>query len=141
MNTLAIGNSVKTFLEYIPAGEVYKYFEAADLVILPYHHFDSQSGIGATAVSFRKPMIVSDVGGLPDLVKNGRYVIPPKDPEALARCMIECLQDKSRLADMAADAGIVAAEISWSSIAQKTCAIYHNLLEAQKKDPIRIRRL
>jgi glycosyltransferase involved in cell wall biosynthesis len=141
MNTLAIGNSVKTFLEYIPAGEVYKYFEAADLVILPYHHFDSQSGIGATAVSFRKPMIVSDVGGLPDLVKNGRYVIPPKDPEALARCMIECLQDKSRLAEMAADAGIVAAEISWSSIAQKTCAIYHNLLEAQKKDPIRIRRL
>jgi len=128
MNTLAIADSVRSFLEYIPSGEVYKYFEAADLVILPYHHFDSQSGIGGIAVSFRKPMIVSDVGGLPDLVKNRKYVIPPKDTEALARCMIECLKDQSRLAVMAADAETVAAEMSWSSIAQKTCAIYDTLL-------------
>ena len=131
MNTLAIADSVKTFLEYIPSGEVYKYFEAADLVILPYHHFDSQSGVGGTALSFRKPMIVSDVGGLPDLVKNRKYVISPKDTYAFARCMIECLKDQSRLAAMAADAETVAAEMSWSSIAQKTCAIYNNLLRTK----------
>ena len=132
VSTLAIADSVKSFLEYIPSGEVYKYFEAADLVILPYHHFDSQSGIGGTAVSFRRPMIVSDVGGLPDLVKNHEYVIPPKDTEALARCMIECLQDPSRLAAMAADAETVANEISRSSIAQKTWAIYDTLLATGK---------
>ncbi|MGB5748040.1 MAG: glycosyltransferase family 4 protein [Desulfobacterales bacterium] len=132
MNTLTIADSVRTFLEYIPSGEVHKYFKAADLVILPYHHFDSQSGIGGTAVSFRKPMIVSDVGGLPDLVKNREYVIPPKDTEALARCIIACLQDQSRLAAMASDAETVAAEISRSSIAQKTCAIYDNLLATGK---------
>ena len=131
MNTLAIADSVKSFLKYIPSGEVYKYFEAADLVILPYHHFDSQSGIGGTAVSFRKPMIVSEVGGLPDLVKNREYVIPPKDAEALARCLIKCLQDQSRLAAMAADAETVAADISWSSIAHETWAIYDNLLKAK----------
>ena len=131
MNTLPIADSVRTFLEYIPSGEVYKYFEAADLVILPYHHFDSQSGVGGTALSFRKPMIVSDVGGLPDLVKNRKYVISPKDTYAFARCMIECLKDQSRLAAMAADAETVAAEMSWSSIAQKTCAIYNNLLRTK----------
>ena len=139
MSTLAIADSVKTFLEYIPSGDVYKYFEAADLVILPYHHFDSQSGIGGTAVSFRKPMIVSDVGGLPDLVKNREYVVPPKDTEALARCMTECLKDQSRLAAMAADSETVAAEFSRSSIAQKTWAIYGNLLKAKENDLIRIR--
>ena len=130
---LGIADAVKTFLEYIPSGDVYRYFEAADMVILPYHHFDSQSGIGATAVSFRKPMIVSDVGGLPDLVKNRKYAVPPKDAAALARSMIECLQDQSRLAAMAADAETVAAEISRSSIAQKTCAIYDDLLRTKKK--------
>ena len=72
---LAIDNAVKTYLDYVPSGDVYKYFEAADLVLLPYEQFDSQSGVGSTAVSFRKPMIVSDVGGLPDLVPDRRWVV------------------------------------------------------------------
>jgi len=66
-------------------------------------------------------------------------VVPPKDTEALARCMTECLKDQSRLAAMAADAETVAAEFSRSSIAQKTWAIYGNLLKAKENDLIRIR--
>ena len=131
MNTLPIADSVRTFLEYIPSGEVYKYFEAADLVILPYHHFDSQSGIGGTAVSFRKPLIVTAVGGLPSLVKNQKYVVPPKDPEALARSIIACLNDQAQLTAMAADAETVAAEMNWSSIAHKTLAIYDQMLRTK----------
>jgi glycosyltransferase involved in cell wall biosynthesis len=127
-----IENAVRTFLEYIPSAEVYRYFEAADLVILPYHHFDSQSGIGVTAVSFRKPMIVSDVGGLPDLVKKDKYVVPPNAPEILARVIVDCIADQQQLAAMTADAAEVAAELSWSSIAQKTCAIYNNLLRTKQ---------
>jgi glycosyltransferase involved in cell wall biosynthesis len=128
---LGINDSVKTCLEYIPSGDVYKYFEAADLVILPYHHFDSQSGVGSTAVSFHKPMIVSDVGGLPDLVKDSRYVIPPKDPKALARSITGCLKDPTQLTVMAACTRKVAAELGWPRIAQKTCAIYDNLIRAR----------
>jgi glycosyltransferase involved in cell wall biosynthesis len=132
INELGIVNAVRTHLEYVPSGEVYRYFEAADLVILPYHRFDSQSGIGSTAVSFRKPMIVSEVGGLPDLVINQQYVVPPGNPEILARKIIDCLTDQKRLAAMAADAEKVAAEIRWLPIAQKTCAIYDSLLAAGK---------
>jgi len=133
IENLRINDSVKTCLEYIPSGDVYKYFEAADLVILPYHHFDSQSGVGSTAVSFHKPMIVSDVGGLPDLVKDYRYVIPPKNPEALARSIAGCLKDPAQLTAMAVGAQEVAAELSWPRIAQKTCAIYDNLIRAKNK--------
>lgn len=128
INELGIVNAVKTFLEYIPSGEVYRYFEAADLVILPYHHFDSQSGIGSAAVAFRKPLIVTEVGGLSDLVKNQHYVVPPGNADILAQTIIECLSDQRRLADMAADAEKIAAEISWSSIAQKTMAIYDHMI-------------
>jgi len=124
-----ITKEVRTYLDYIPSDEVYRYFETADLVILPYHHFDSQSGIGGTAVSFRKPLIVTAVGGLPSLVKNQKYVVPPKDPEILARSIIACLNDQAQLAAMAVDAETVAAEMSWSSIAQKTLAIYEHMLK------------
>jgi glycosyltransferase involved in cell wall biosynthesis len=72
------------------------------------------------------------VGGLPSLVKNQKYVVPPKDPEALARSIIACLNDQAQLTAMAADAETVAAEMNWSSIAQKTLAIYNILLAAGK---------
>ena len=130
---LGINDSIFTHLEYIPSGEVYKYFEAADLVILPYRHFDSQSGVGSTAISFRKPMIVTDVGGLPDLVRDRRYVVPAEDPEALAGAMTSCLTDPLQLAAMTEAAEEVAPEFNWSSIAKKTCAIYDKLTTTNRQ--------
>ena len=124
---LGIAGSVLTDLNYIPSGDVHTYFEAADLVILPYHHFDSQSGVGGTAVSFRKPMIVTEVGGLPDLVRDRRCVVPVKDPAALARAMAMCLTDPTQLTAMTAAAEVVAVELDWSSIAKQTCRIYDHL--------------
>ena len=123
-----IANEVRTYLDYIPSDQVYRYFEAADLVILPYHHFDSQSGIGSTAISFRKPLIVTNVGGLPDLVVNPENVVSPGDANGLARRIIDCLSDQDRLTAMSADAEKVAAEIQWSSITQKTLTLYEKLL-------------
>jgi len=124
---LAIDKFVKTCIDYVPSGDVYKYFEAADLVILPYEQFDSQSGVGSTAVSFRKPLIVTDVGGLPDFVRERRWVVPPKNPVALSRTMIDCLADPALLARMTADSEKVAAGLSWSDIAEKTIALYNRL--------------
>lgn len=128
IETLGIGEWVKTHLRYIPSGEVHLFFEASDLVILPYQHFDSQSGVGATAVSFRKPLIVSDVGGLSDLVLDKRYVVPPNDPGALAEAMIHALQDKERLRKMAADMEAVAETMTWPMIAKKTWTVYCKVL-------------
>ena len=129
---LKIKEFVTTFLEYIPAGEVYRFFSVADLVILPYHHFDGQSGVGSTAVSFRKPLIVSRVGGLPDLVCDPRCVVPPQDPSALADALDGCLQNPDRLEGMVNDAGRVAHELSWAAIAEKTFAVYQDVLDASR---------
>jgi glycosyltransferase involved in cell wall biosynthesis len=131
IDALNIGDAVMAHLNYVPSGEVYKYFEAADLVVLPYNQFDSQSGVGSTAVSFKKPMIVTAVGGLPDLIKDKRYVVPPGDSKALAGAIIGCLKDPAQLAAMAADAKQMAALLSWPPIAEKTRAIYENLIRVQ----------
>ncbi len=126
--SLGIEKYVFTHLEYIPSGNVHRFFKTADLCLFPYHHFDSQSGAGAAALAFRKPMIVSDVGGLPELVKDRRWIVPPGDRTALAQAMIHCLGDPALLERMQLDAEEVATRFAWPDIARATTEIYQKLL-------------
>ncbi len=71
--------------QYIPDSTVGKYFSIADVVALPYKTA-TQSGIVQIAYHFNIPVIVTDVGGLSEMVveeKSGN-IIPPNDPEKLA---------------------------------------------------------
>jgi glycosyltransferase involved in cell wall biosynthesis len=126
---LDIADYVKTYFRYIPSGNVWRFFSVSDLVILPYHSFDSQSGIGAIALSFHKPLIVTNVGGLPELVEDNRHVVPPKDPYSLARAIIPCLRDISRLTSMSANAEKIAAKFAWPMVAEKTWEVYRKVLQ------------
>jgi glycosyltransferase involved in cell wall biosynthesis len=120
---------VMTHLDYIPSGDVHKFFEVADLCIFPYLHFDSQSGAGAAALSFRKPMIVSDVGGLPEMVKDNRFIVPSGNPKALADAMIFCLENPAILSGMTTDAESIVWQFAWSEIAKQTVTIYQQALQ------------
>lgn len=75
---------------YVPDSEVEKYFEACDLVILPYESA-TQSGIVQIAFGFEKPVIVTDVGGLPDVVTKGRtgYIVQAKNDAAIAQAVTD----------------------------------------------------
>jgi len=125
---LGIKDYVSTYLKYIPAGEHYRFFCASDLVILPYRYFDAQSAVGAAALSFGKPIIVTNVGGLPEYVEDRRFVVPPKDPAALAAAMVECLKDKSQLQAMSKSSRNIATRLAWPTIAEKTWAVYGKVL-------------
>lgn len=63
--------SVLLYDHYIPQEEVKYYFAVADCVVQPYKTA-TQSGITQVAYNFNKPMIVSNVGGLPEIVAHGR---------------------------------------------------------------------
>lgn len=69
-------NRVHVFTDFIPAEQVKVYFSAADLVVQPYRTA-TQSGISQIAYHFNKPMVVTNVGGLPEIVKHGKagYVV------------------------------------------------------------------
>jgi len=68
--------------KFIPDSEVRDYFCAADLVVQPYKSA-TQSGVTQIAYHFNKPMIVTNVGGLKELIPDGKagYVVPtnPED--------------------------------------------------------------
>lgn len=117
-------NFVVKKLDFIPPSEVEHYFSASDVVALPYKYFDSQSGVGALALPFKKPMIVTNVGGLPDFVKDERAVAVPNDSRDLASKIIHILRDKNLLAKLYEDSQDIAKEYGWDEIAQRTLQIY-----------------
>lgn len=85
MDKLKISDDIRLIDGYVPDKEVEKYFSSADLVVLPYESA-TQSGIVQIAYGFRKPVIVTDVGGLPEVVEDDvtGMIVPPFDDEALA---------------------------------------------------------
>ena len=84
---------MESFIEirdgYVPDAEVEKYFMASDLVVLPYISA-TQSAVVQTAYSFEKPVIVTNVGGLPEVVKEGEtgYIVEPENSTALASAVL-----------------------------------------------------
>ena len=75
--------------DFIPNERVADYFSAADLVIQPYKNA-TQSGVSQVAYHFGRPMLVTDVGGLAELIPNGvvGYVVPPTAP-AIADALVD----------------------------------------------------
>lgn len=74
--------------DFIPDSQVLNYFCAADVVVQPYKSA-TQSGVTQIAYHFDKPMIITDVGGLAEIVPDGKvgYVVNP-NPEAIAGAVL-----------------------------------------------------
>jgi glycosyltransferase involved in cell wall biosynthesis len=87
---LGLEAAVRLDDRYIPNEVVETYFRAADLVVLPYVSA-TQSGIAQIALGFERPVVVTEVGGLPEAVRPGEtgYVVPPRDPQALAAALVD----------------------------------------------------
>ena len=88
VRTLGLEHAVTLHADYVPTEQVGGYFSAADAVVLPYVSA-TQSGIAQIAYNFDCPVIATNVGGLAEVVIDGRtgYVVPPNDPESLAKAI------------------------------------------------------
>jgi glycosyltransferase involved in cell wall biosynthesis len=113
---------------FIGDTELPAYFRAASLVVLPYREID-QSGVLFTALAFGRPLLLSDVGGFPEMAATGAArIVPAGDPVALHEALVALLDDPAALREMAARAVQAGAgEYSWSSIARRTLALYERL--------------
>jgi len=78
--------------KYLPDDDVPQLFAASDLVVLPYKKATS-TGVLPLAYAAGLPVVVTNVGGLPDLVTEGETgaIVPPNNPEALANAIHQWL--------------------------------------------------
>ena len=71
-------------------------FRRADLVVLPYREIE-QSGVAFTALAFGLPLLLSDVGGFPEVAETGAArIVAAGDAGALAAALRELLADPAR---------------------------------------------
>ncbi|MFT6996996.1 MAG: D-inositol-3-phosphate glycosyltransferase [Cryomorphaceae bacterium] len=91
--SLQIEESMVFRNEYIPEAEVKNYFCAAALVAQTYRSA-TQSGVTQIAYHFERPMLVTDVGGLSEIVPNGKagFVVDPQ-PDAIAESLARFFQN------------------------------------------------
>jgi glycosyltransferase involved in cell wall biosynthesis len=119
---------------FIGDTELPAYFRRADLVVLPYREID-QSGVLFTALAFGRPLLLSDVGGFPEIAATGAArTFPAGDAGALRDALVELLADAPARAELAARAAQLAAgEYSWAQIARRTLALYDELLDERPR--------
>ena len=101
--------------DFIPDEEVAEYFCAADIVVQPYKDA-TQSGVTQIAYHYCKPMIVTDVGGLAEIVPHGRvgYVVKPNAAE-ISNAILD-FYNGNKAEEFSINAGIEKEKYSWEKM-------------------------
>jgi glycosyltransferase involved in cell wall biosynthesis len=127
------GGRVRFVTRFIDDAEIPAIFRRADLVALPY--LDAEhSGVLYTGLAFGKPLLLSAVGGFPEVAEAGAArLVPPGDTVALAATLSELVGDQVARDELAAAATRAAAgPFSWDEAARRTLDLYRELIEARR---------
>lgn len=122
----------------IPYREGAELLQRSSVVVLPYVEA-SQSGVVPTAYGFKKPVVVTDVGSVPEVVEEGKtgFIVPPRDAEALARAVVTLLRDEKLRKQMGNNAyHKLKEDFSWDNIVLRTIEVYDKAIEARRKEKI-----
>ncbi len=120
--SLDIEDSLIWRSEFIPDSEVRYYFGAADLIVQPYKSA-TQSGVTQIAYHFEKPMLVTRVGGLAEIVPHGKvgYSVEPEIP-AIVEALQSFAEDRPDFS-----AGILdeKKQYSWTVMTNRILSLLH----------------
>lgn len=140
---LEAGGRIETRYDYVRTDEVASLFSSARVAVCPYTDA-SQSGVVLTAFAFGCPVVATDVGGLPEYVRDGTsgLVVPVNDDEALVGALIRCLSEPDLVARLRAGvAQTVASDLSWDRSASQVLDVYRGVVRAKRPGGfLRVRR-
>jgi glycosyltransferase involved in cell wall biosynthesis len=121
---------VRFLTRFVEDAEIAAIFRRADVLVLPYRDAE-HSGVLYTGLAFGKPMVLSSVGGFPELAEEGAArLVPPEDPQALREALAELVGDEAARAPLAeASRRAAAGPFSWDRAARLTLDLYRELLE------------
>lgn len=116
---------------FIPDDELVTLIQNAAFMVCPYTDA-TQSGVIMSAYAFFKPVIATNVGGLPEMVEHNRYglIIKEKDEQALADAIIAMWENPDLVSNFSQqiEKDYTAGEKSWKSIAEKLNMEYNHFV-------------
>ena len=133
---LNIEKNVK-FLSWVSRKEKYSYYKSADVCILP-SRFEGFGIALLEAMVCEKPIVASNVGGIPYIVEDGitGFLFEPDKVDDLANKMIILLKDE-KLRKRMGDAGREKAkEFTWERVAEKTMQVYQEVINGYAQERI-----
>jgi len=109
--------------DFIPDDEVNLYFSAADMVVQPYKSA-TQSGVTQIGYHFNKPMLVTNVGGLAEIIPDGKigYVVEP-DSQNIADALVD-FYENNRIQEFEANIEVEKMKFSWSNMVNTFISMY-----------------
>lgn len=119
-------NNVRKDIKFIPDDEVKYYFNAADIVALPYLQI-YQSGVVLLAYAYEKPVVATTEGEFLTVVKNGEtgLLVPAGDSEKLAEAIVWYLDNPENAKQFAFKGKMdISSRLSWDTIAEQLCIQY-----------------
>ncbi|MGB3714904.1 MAG: glycosyltransferase [Candidatus Promineifilaceae bacterium] len=131
-NKLGVTDIV-TFLGAKDQDDLPNYYAAAEMVVMP-SHYESFGLVALEAMAMGIPVIASEVGGLAFLVRDGEngFLVPSRDPEALAERIYTLLMDDECRQRLGANALEHAQGYAWPNIVDRIQVVYEDLLNSTK---------
>jgi len=123
---LGLQDRVRLDSSFISKEKIKDYFCAADIIVQPYRTA-TQSGITQIAYHFGRPMLVTDVGGLSEIVDDQQsgYVVPV-DPSAIAAALAD-FYEAGRESKMSASVRAASSRFSWKTFVQSLIKFYEQV--------------
>ncbi len=130
ISVLGLTDRILMDLRYLPLDEFSRFFMACDVVVLPYRRI-YQSGILQLAYGFGRPVVVTDVGGIGEMVREDRtgLVAESEDADAMASAIAEVLSDPEAARKMGERGRHIAeSKYSWEGIAREVVRVYESVV-------------
>ena len=127
-----VGDKIKVYPKYIPDHYVHKFFDLADICVLPYFNTEQTiSGPLLVSIAFNKPIIVSNVGGISEFLEHGKnaLVVRGGDVKELEENVIRLLNDEKLQKKLIKGAHEKDKTFEWSNVAKNTLEIYKEILK------------
>jgi glycosyltransferase involved in cell wall biosynthesis len=130
---LKVAETVK-FLGFVSGDDKYSYYKSADLCVFP-SLYETFGIVCLEAMASGKPVVASNVGGIPFLVEEGKtgLLFETGNMNDLAEKVITLLQDNELREKMGVAGRERAKELAWDKIAEQTIGVYKSILKGHKR--------
>jgi glycosyltransferase involved in cell wall biosynthesis len=128
---------VARFTGYVAEPDVATYFEAADVLLLPYPAPFGTSGPFAQALGYGTPVLCSEA--LARCMDAPEALVVPVEPEGMAKRLVELATDPRALQSVGAATAELASGRTWNDVARHHVALYEEVIHARRAAGRRLR--